>query len=664
MNVGNLTDDWSRLWLPPERLPLSEWAEKNIFLSPEYSARTGQLVLYGWQRGILDSFTDPTVETTVLMCGTQLIKTLFQQVATAYIIAQAQAPILIVAPKEDDAETFSKERLEPMIRDCPVLAGKFGTKQKDRLNTTLFKRFPGGSLSLVGAGAPGNAARRSICYAFLDEVDKYLKDVGGEGDFVDLVRERTATYGSRRKIILACSPTNKHSSRIGKAYDKSDQRQPWVACHACGHWQVLRWSQVKWNNDLPVEERAATAHYECENESCSAEWNDTQRLAACEKAEWRARKPFAGTAGYWISHLYSPWKTLPEIVARFLAAKDDRITLKSFVNTNLAELWEEEGDTPEWEVLLGRQEDYRYGAEPAISNEEAVVPRRGLFLTAFTDVQEDRLEYEVVAWGRGKESWSVAYGTIRVFENGKALPTSNPAIWLELDKVLARDWKHESGEVMSIVAMGVDTGFRPKPVYEFAMRHTQPAAGASGLKIFAPRTVVPTKGTSRESLKIIAGISKEDAARKRQGVRIVSIGTSVAKQELFDNLRLPRPTGPDVAMPGYCHIPMYGEEFAHGICSEKRIVNDDDSISWEKIYSRNEPLDCRVGNRAMAAVFGIDRFGEKQWAALERQFGQAPVEELKKPETAPYIEPIVVQPPRQPQAGRPQRPRTILSPYL
>jgi phage terminase large subunit GpA-like protein len=235
--------EWPKLWKAPEQLPLSQWAEKNIVLSSEYSARTGPLQLYGWQKGILDAFTDPRVETIVLMCGTQLIKTLFIQCATAYVISQAPAPTLIVQYKEKDVEDFSKERLDPMIRDCEVLQGKFGSGKKDPSNTILFKRFPGGSLALVGAGASGNAARRSICYAFLDEIDEYVKDVDGHGDFVSLVQERTATFGSRRKIILVCSPTTKHGSRIGKAYENSDQRKPWVKCHACGEWQVLGFFQ-------------------------------------------------------------------------------------------------------------------------------------------------------------------------------------------------------------------------------------------------------------------------------------------------------------------------------------------------------------------------------------------------------------------------------------
>jgi phage terminase large subunit GpA-like protein len=147
--------------------------------------------------------------------------------------------------------------------------------------------------------------------------------------------------------------------------------------------------------------------------------------------------------------------------------------------------------------------------------------------------------------------------------------------------------------------------------------------------------VVPTKGSSTESLRLLAAVSKEDAARRRQGVRIVSIGTAYAKQELFDNLRLPRPVQ-GVPSPGYCHHPDYAEDYFRGLCSEKRVLHEDDSVSYEKIFPRNEPLDCKVGNRAMSAVFGIDRFSETHWTVLEKQLGITPViPQVPKVETKP-----------------------------
>jgi hypothetical protein len=78
-------------------------------------------------------------------------------------------------------------------------------------------------------------------------------------------------------------------------------------------------------------------------------------------------------------------------------AKKTPDLMKGFVNTVLGLPFEEEAEAPEWQRLYERREAWRIG----------LVPEPGLFLTAGVDVQKDRIEVEVVAWGRGKESWSV-----------------------------------------------------------------------------------------------------------------------------------------------------------------------------------------------------------------------------------------------------------------
>jgi phage terminase large subunit GpA-like protein len=248
-------EDLPSAWLPTERLPLSQWAEENLILSPEYSARTGHLKLYPWQRAIFDSFTDPQTEQITIMCGTQLVKTLFIQAAIAYVIAVDPGPILAVQCKDEDAKKFSKERLSPMIRDTPLLRELVAEpKSRDSSNTIQHKKFPGGTIDLVGTMSPANLARRSIRYLFFDEVDRYLGSSGAEGDPVDLGIRRTVTYGSRAKVIMTCSPTIAGESRIAAAYEATDQRKPYVACHDCGTFQVLEWARTRWS----VHSRPAT----------------------------------------------------------------------------------------------------------------------------------------------------------------------------------------------------------------------------------------------------------------------------------------------------------------------------------------------------------------------------------------------------------------------
>jgi phage terminase large subunit GpA-like protein len=594
---------------PPPAVPLSEWAEKYLVLSPD-TPRPGPLRLFGWQRAIFDSFTDPLVEKIVIMCGTQLVKTLFIQAALAYVIAGKPGPILIVAPNDDDARTFSKDKLAPLVRDSEILRGKvFEPKSRDGSNTILHKQFTGGTLTLVGANAPSNLARRSIQYLFCDEVDKYPVSAGSEGDPIDLARERTVTYGSRRKIIEVCSPTIEGHSRIGKSYAESDRQKPYVPCWDCGHHQVLRWGQVRWDNTLSAsDKKAQSAYYECE--ACSAHWNDAQRWDACEQADWRALGVFIGTRGYWISHLYSPWKTLSGMVLDFLVANKTPQSLQVFINTTLAEEWKERGETPDWKRLYDRREGYEIG----------VVPEGGLLLTGAVDVQADRLEFELKAWGPGKENWSVYYEVIqptRIDSTGKPVVcrSSEPEPWMRLAELIEKDWPVAKGGTAAVRALAIDTGFSPERAYEFCRHYPQPAHGPAGSMVHSFRTVFPIKG-GHSAVKLIETISDTDAARKRGGLKIVTVGTLAAKQEVYDALRLESPVDGQPFPPGYYHSPSYEAAYFQGLCAETRLVKSTGQIEWRK-DGRNEPLDLAVYNRAAAAMCGIDAFTENEWETLK-----------------------------------------------
>jgi phage terminase large subunit GpA-like protein len=110
------------------------------------------------------------------------------------------------------------------------------------------------------------------------------------------------------------------------------------------------------------------------------------------------------TAGFHLPSLYSPvgwfsWADAAEMYEQAVKAPD---LMKGFVNTVLGLPFEEEAEAPEWRRLYERREGYRI----------SIVPEGGLFLTAGVDVQKDRAEVEVVAWGGGKESWSLEYPVI------------------------------------------------------------------------------------------------------------------------------------------------------------------------------------------------------------------------------------------------------------
>ena len=314
---------------------------------------------------------------------------------------------------------------------------------------------------------------------------------------------------------------------------------------------------------------------------------------------------FRGTAGFWISHLYSPWKTLSQMVAAFFAAKANPMQLQTFINTTLAELFEHRGNAPPASAIYGRREFYDIGT----------IPKGGLFLTAAADVQANRIEVEIRAWGKNRESWSVLYLVL----DGD---TSQPGVWSQLASVIMREYPHENGGKLAIWGFGVDTGYNPSAgaggivdvnrAYEFCRRYPQPAHGPAGSVIRGYRTVFPLKGEGGFEKSAIAFVSSPDAAKRHLDLRIVHVGTSTLKLAVFAALNAS--WRPGEAYPtGWIHLPDYSYDYFEGLCAESL-----DGKRWKK-HGRNEPLDLAVYNLAVHELIRADRFRESDWAVLEER---------------------------------------------
>ena len=623
MTGKELIEDISHLWAPPPKLSVSGWADQNRILSAESGAAAGRWHTLPFQREVFDAFSDPATHTIVIMSATQLVKTEALLNFIGYVVAIDPGPALLILPRDSDVDRFSKIRLAPMVRDTPCLREKLvETKQRRTANTLDHKSFPGGHLTIAAAGSPGNLAALPIRFLLADEIDKFPATSGSEGDPISLALKRTATFWNR-KIVLACSPTIDGASRIAKAYDASDQREFLVPCPSCGEAQALRWDHVRWDNTLLTkEQRAATAHYECP--ACGASWNDIERWRAVEAGHWEAAAPFAGVAGFRISELCSPWKRLAEIVLDFLIKKDDPMQLQTFVNTSLAETWKQRGEAPEWERIYARREDYQ---------SQAAVPIDALMLVAAVDCQADRLEFEAVAYGADKQSWSIFYTAIP----GDPTDVSASGPWATVDELLAANWPHASGGTIPIWAVAIDSGNRPQPVYQFAMRHARPAVSPAGVRVTQHRTVIVVKGND-DNLKLISNVSNADAANRRGGIHVIHIGTHWAKQELHDLLRLAPPEGKGTYPPGFPHFPVaYERDYFRGLCSESRAVRASGKIEYVKDPSvRNEPLDLRVYARAAAELCGLSRLTENQWGQIRALIARnRPDEEVPAPRPQP-----------------------------
>lgn len=607
---------WCDGLTPDPLLTVSEWSDRHRMLSSKASAEPGR-----WRtsrtpylKAIMDclSPTSP-VERVVFMKAAQLGATEMGSNWIGYVIHHAPGPMMAVWPTVEMAKRNSKQRIDPLIEESSALAELIApARSRDSGNTILAKEFRGGVLVMTGANSAVGLRSMPVRYLFLDEVDGYPLDVEGEGDAISLAEARTRTF-ARRKIFIVSTPTISGASAIEREYEASDQRRYFVPCPHCSHRQWLRFEQLRWDKGQPE-----TAAYICE--SCDTAIAEHHKTWMLEHGEWRAMitDGTGKTAGFHLSSLYSPvgWRSWREIAAAWEAAvskeSGSAAAIKTFKNTELGETWVEEGEAPDWQRLVERREDYRVGT----------VPQGGLLLVGAADVQKDRIEASVWAFGRGKESWLVEH---RVLMGDTARDT----VWKALAAMLAENWTHASGVAMPLARFALDTGFATQEAYAFVRACHDPR-------------VMAVKGVPRGAALIGSptAIDVSQGGKKlRRGIKVYTVAVSIAKLEFYNNLRKSADVGEDglttVFPAGFVHLPKIDAEFIQQLCAEQLITRRDRNgfpvREWQKMRERNEALDCYVYARAAASAAGLDRFEERHWRELERQLGLASPPALETP---------------------------------
>lgn len=576
---------------PPPEMTVSEWADDRRYVSPSVSSYPGQ-----WQtervpymREIMDCCNDPQIETiTVMKASRMAVTEALINNRIGYNVDLDPRSMLYVQQNLGEARKYSDLILKPLIEDTPVIANKAFQGTKDT-NTKLIKTFRGCSLVLVGA-------KTSTGFRMIDALDVYCDDIDGadyaigpEGDKVDLAIGRGDNVPEGYlKNILVSSPTIKKHSRIEKWFDLSDKRYNNVPCPHCDAGQILKWGGkdkdfgFKWTGRDPE-----TTYYLCEH--CHKPIYEWHKDVMMNQGIWIPTAEFHGNAGFHISRFYSlfiPWK---KTVRKFLDAGTNPGKLQVVVNTCFGETFERKSRTIESDTLYGRREMYG----PLVPNEAPI-------LTAGIDVQDNRVECEVVAWGKGEESWGMGY---KVFWGD----TTKPKAWDDLDKFLLTPLHNGNGNSLYILGIAIDYAFRPKQVASF-VRPRQKRTVAQGVE----QRIIATRGANKPGKPIIADkpFSDENIGK----MQYYWIGTDTAKDTISAYLSQKK----NEFGPGYMHFPAGNDDegfegrdevYFKQLTSEKVFeVTDkygETTRRWEKKDDerRNEALDCRV--YALAALMHL-----------------------------------------------------------
>ena len=565
---------------PPPVLTVSQWADEYRRLSPEASAEPGRWNTdrAPYQRAIMDAVNDARCEDIIIMSSAQVGKTELILNIIGYYIDYDPSPILTLQPTLEMAQTFSKDRLAPMLRDTPALKGKVkDARSRDSGNTILHKTFPGGHITMVGANSAAGLASRPIKVVLMDEVDRYPASAGTEGDPIKLAEKRTTTFWNRKKIKVS-TPTIKGRSPIEKEFLTSSMEEWNVPCPCCGKYQPYEWGRIHFS-DVTMECKFCLEHI-------------SERDWKSNPGKWVAAKENNKKRGFHLNELASPWKHWEEIIEDFKEADRDRKQgdiekLKTFVNTALGEPWEERGEAADDNVLLSRRE--RYNAD---------LPDGVLLVTAGVDVQDDRFEVEITGWGKGYESWGILYKKIKCnLEHEEA--------WDKLEQFLDTELYFENGNSLLIAATCIDTGGHfTSEAYKFLKKMERKQKKIFGIK-----------GMGGEGIPLINKISTNNVEK----VRIFILGVDSGKEILMTRLKTVDEG------PGYCHFPInadrgYDETYIKGLTSEQRVVSVKDNratLKWvKKSGTRNEPLDLRNYSTAAAEILRPD------WDVLEKKIRQ------------------------------------------
>lgn len=557
-NAAAMAARVSACWEPAPLLTVSQHAERYRILSREASAEHGP-----WRNDrtpylveIMDAFTDPLVERIDVVAASQLGKTEVLLNIIHYIIDVDPGPILVLEPTLSLARTLSRDRITQMIRDSLALKGKVAEeKSRSKARTMFHYEFPGGIMTIATANSASELAMRPIRYLITDECDDYPANVDNEGSPLDLALKRTTRFRNR-KIVNVSSPRVLETSVIWPAYQDGTQEQWCFGCPECGEYQPAVFEQLLENGMIcRVCGVPSPAHL----------WH----RAAHWQAQYPERRRERRRRSFHLPIALLPWLSVPELCREEREARAGGAEkLQVFTNTRLALPWEEPAEKLDAETIT----THHYNAD---------VPRNVLLLTAGVDVQANRLELEIVGWGKDFESWGIRYYVIPGDPH-------QPSTWAALDRVLQQTYRREDGVMLPIVRTGVDSGYATNHVYAY----TQPRQA---------RGIYAVRGASTPGRAAVLPVTRQG---KLKNVFVFPVTGDVIKNTLHANLLL-KEEGP-----GYCHFPRetefadgtprgYTSTYFYGLTAEKRVrhrVGGVETYTWQKKFDsiRNEPLDCRV----------------------------------------------------------------------
>lgn len=608
---------------PLPKTSVSQWADNYRMLSSGISAEPGKWKTSRapYQKDIMNAFTEPGIHRVVVKSSSQIGKSDMMNNVIGRFAHLDPCAIMMIQPTIDMAQDYSKTRIAPMIRDTKVLNTLFyDVKSRDANNTILSKVFPGGRLIMCGANSPAGLASRPIRILLADEVDRFPDSAGTEGDPADLAAKRMTTFWNSCMGLFS-TPTNEGSSRIDEEYLAGTQEEWQHKCPNCGEYHLLRhidmtvdYKEIK----TPSGKKTVIVNdvkWRCPH--CGFSFSEKEMKQTPQKYISRNADALKnGIRSFFVNGFTSPWMTWSKIMREWLEAKGDPEREKVIMNTVFGESYKQKGAFEDEQIFLRRRESY--GAE---------LPNGVLLLTAAIDTQDNRLEYEVVGWGKEEECWGIRKGIVLGAPN-------QDRTWKEIDNILDKTYHFADGKGLKVVRTFIDSGGHyTSDVYNYCQKNFHKQRFA-------------IKGRGGPGIPLIYKIAKANNAK----APLILLGVDDGKQQIMDRLSIDSPG------PLYFHFPQdegikelsnrgYDDLYFKGIISEHKKVYKRNGVLrevWETTKNvRNEPLDLRNYNLACMKSLKPD------WGKLEMLVNGMSETEVKRAVAKPQKKKAVYRAKRQ-----------------
>lgn len=608
---------------PLPKTSVSNWADNHRMLSSGISAEPGKWKTSRapYQKDIMNAFTEPGIHRVVVKSSSQIGKSDMMNNVIGRFAHLDPCAIMMIQPTIDMAQDYSKTRIAPMIRDTKVLNNLFyDVKSRDANNTILSKVFPGGRLIMCGANSPAGLASRPIRILLADEVDRFPDSAGTEGDPVDLAAKRMTTFWNSCMGLFS-TPTNEGSSRIDEEYLAGTQEEWQHKCPNCGEYHLLRhidmtvdYKEIK----TPSGKKTVIVNdvkWRCPH--CGFSFSEKEMKQTPQKYISRNADALKnGIRSFFVNGFTSPWMTWTRIMREWLEAKGDPEREKVIMNTVFGESYKQKGAFEDEQIFLRRRESYR-----------AELPNGVLLLTAAIDTQDNRLEYEVVGWGKEEECWGIRKGIVLGAPN-------QDRTWKEIDNILDKTYHFADGKGLKVVRTFIDSGGHyTSDVYNYCQKNFHKQRFA-------------IKGRGGPGIPLIYKIAKANNAK----APLILLGVDDGKQQIMDRLSIDSPGSL------YFHFPQdegikelsnrgYDDLYFKGIISEHKKVYKRNGVLrevWETTKNvRNEPLDLRNYNLACMKSLKPD------WGKLEMLVNGMSETEVKRAVAKPQKKKAVYRAKRQ-----------------